>query len=266
MGRLTSIALAIAPVSQAGCGIAERAGRGATQGAIGTLAKKVPDREGMKQLAEDIKRRAARGFVNELSQPEPDRRPRRRHPARRRPSAARHRRRRGRSPGRGAVEAIGLGRAAFSRQMVDALGPAGEGPLGRSLSATAGKMSGAMTRGVGGELGPLFPECRGADASKCVELAVERLSRASAAGLAAGVRAWLGPWPLVLAFAAGALFALLVAWASTLRRARPRREPLRVPASAARLPLRTRHAPSTRPPRRGAVLRRPPAPPPARAP
>src|SRR6185312_1082564 len=112
------------------------------------------------------------------------------------------------------VEALSAQAAqAFSREMAGALGPAGGGPLGSSLSATAGEVSAAMARGAGRELGPLFPECEGPDAPGCLERAAERLGHATAAGVAGGIRERLGPWPLVLAFAAGAVLALLLAWA-----------------------------------------------------
>ena len=55
----TSIALAIALASQAGCGIAERAGRGAAEGAIGKLARKLGDGDELGRL----KGRAAGGIM-----------------------------------------------------------------------------------------------------------------------------------------------------------------------------------------------------------
>ncbi len=237
--RVTAIALALA--CQAGCGIAERAGRGASQGAIAQLAEKARDREGMKDLAEGISRRAARGMVSELSRAESTGDIERIAAALAAGTVSGASRALGApaQTGHGAALGAGIGRRetpvealaaqaarAFSRQMAAELGQTGGGPLGASLSATAGEVSGAMARGAGSELGALFPECRGERGSGCLELAVERLSRASAAGIAAGARASLGPWPYVLAFAAGALLALLVAWAiAVLSRLRKRRQP-----------------------------------------
>jgi hypothetical protein len=225
----TSIALAIALASQAGCGIAERAGRGAAEGAIGKLARKLGDGDELGRL----KGRAAGGIMGALSQPEPlddiqriaaavaagtvsgaSR------------AAAGTALRAGGHGGQGAgsatpVEAVAEQAArAFSRQVVADLGRAGDGPLATSLSAMTEQMSASMARGARSDLAPLFPECRGADASTCLDRAVERMSRASSAGVAAGIRASLGAWPLVLAFGGGAFSALAMAWAWAVYRAR----------------------------------------------
>src|SRR6185437_5937796 len=67
-GRATVLALALASLT--GCGIAERAGRGASQGFVTNLAQKVQDREAIAGLAEDVQRRGARGIADTLSQPQ----------------------------------------------------------------------------------------------------------------------------------------------------------------------------------------------------
>ena len=228
----TSIALAIAIALQPGCGFAHRAGKGAAEGAMGALAGKVGEGEGLARLTEGIKRGVARGAVDELSQP--------RHlddlqriaaavaagtvsGASRAAAGAPAALDRAGERGGGAtpVEAIAAqGARAFSGQIIEELGRAGDGPLAASLSATTGRATGAMARGARAELAALFPECRGADASGCVDRAVERLSRASSAGVAAGLRASLGAWPLVFAFGGGAIFALALAWAWGIYRAR----------------------------------------------
>jgi hypothetical protein len=124
-------------------------------------------------------------------------------------------------PGATLVEAITEQAArAFSRQLVADLGPTGAGPLTTSLSAMTERTTASIARGARGEL---FPECRSADASKCLDRAVERVSRASSAGLVAGIRDSLGVWPLVLAFGAGAFVMLVLVWARGIYWARPMR-------------------------------------------
>jgi hypothetical protein len=233
--RVTSIALTLALASQAGCGIAERAGKGAAEGALGNLAGRVPEREELKQLAKGIKQRAAGGVVSELSQPERLEDIQRiaaalaagtvsgaSRAASGAPEAVSGTRERGSRETRAVtpVEAIAQQAArAFSQQITLELGRTGDGPLATSLGATTEQVTASMVRGAREELAPLFPECRGADASKCLDSAVERLSRASSAGVAAGVRESLGVWPLVLAFAVGVFFALALTWAWGLHRA-----------------------------------------------
>jgi hypothetical protein len=219
-GRAASIALAIAVATQPGCGIAERAGRGATEGALQTLAGKVPDRDRIKHLTEGIKRRVVTGALDELGQPEQLEDLQRIAAAMASGTVSGALRASGTLP----VEAVTEQAArAFSRQMLAELGPTGDGPLATSVSATMEQVSASMARGVRGELAPLFPECSGADASGCLDRAVERVSRASSAGVAAGIRESLGGWPLALAFGAGALAALALAWAWEVYRGRGRR-------------------------------------------
>jgi hypothetical protein len=236
VGRATSLALAMALASQPGCGFAERTGRGAAEGAIGALAGKIPDREDLMHLTEGIKRRVARSALDELSKPQQLDDLQRIAAAvaagtvsgaSREASGAREAvdrtGERGQVGTKGAtpVEAISAQAArAFSQQIVAELGPLGDGPLTTSLSAATEQVTGSMARGALGELAALFPECRGADASRCRDAAVERMSRASSAGVAAGVRDALGVWPLVSAFGGGALVALALAWAWAMYRAR----------------------------------------------
>jgi hypothetical protein len=212
------VSLAVALASQPGCGVAERVARGVAAGATAPLAGKLADREGLKQLAEGVKRRAAGSLVDELGQP------RRLEDLQRIAAAMAAGTLAGASgagPGATPIAAIAeQASRAVSRQVIAALGPAGDGPLAESLSATSAQVTESMARGARDELAPLFPECRGAAASSCLERAVERVSRASSAGVAAGIRDALGVWPFVLAFGGGALGALVVVWAWGIHRAR----------------------------------------------
>ena len=219
-----SAGLVLALAAQPGCGVAQRTARSAAEGTMGALAGKAAAHGGFKQLAEGLKRGAARSVVDELGQPERLEDLQRIAAAMAAGTVAGA----SRAVGGGApVEAMAEQAArAFSRQLTAELGPAGEGPLAMSLSATTGQVAASMAEGARGELAPLFPECRGAEASRCLDSAVERLSRAAAAGVAGGIGASLGMWPLVLVFGGGGLCALALAWAWGIYRARgvaPRR-------------------------------------------
>jgi hypothetical protein len=233
-----AIALAITLAAQPGCGIAQRAARSATEGAIGTLAEKAGDREAIKRLSEGITRRTAGGVLDEVSQPQ-------RLDDLQRIAAALAAGSVSGATRAAPVEAMSERAAsAFSRQIIAGLGHGGEGPVATSLAATTEQMTESIARGARGELAPLFPECRGADASRCLDHAVERVSRAGAGGLAAGIRDALGGWPLVFAFGAGALAALALAWAGAVYQ-------------ASRPALALRHAPrAVRPSRSAASMRR----------
>jgi hypothetical protein len=223
--------------TQPGCGgLARNAAKSATEGVVGKLAGKVGDREGIKQLTEGVSRRTVGGVVNLLGEPEQladmqriaaalaagtvsgasgaalgahgrvDR-------AGERGSREVHRA----TPVEAvAQQAVG----AFSGAMIDELGRTGDGPLADSLSATTAQVAGAMARGARGELAPLFPECQGADAAGCLDRAVERVSRATSAGVVAGIREALGVWLLALAFGGGAFLALALVWARGVYRTR----------------------------------------------
>jgi hypothetical protein len=228
----TSIAAAVALASQTGCGFAQRAGKGAAEGVLGTLGRKLSDGEGLGR----VKGRVLGGTMRELSQPEQLDDIQRIAAAvaagtvsgasRAASGAMDALALPGGRGGRGAQEATPVeaiaeqASRAFSRQVVADRGPAGDGALATSLSAMTERMAGAMARGAQGDLAPLFPECRGADASGCLDRTVERLSRASSAGVAAGIRESLGVWPFVFAFGGGALSTLALAWAWGIYRAR----------------------------------------------
>lgn len=181
--RLIALTIALAPLT--GCGVAQRAGRGAAEGVAGTLARKAGDPSNIKQMAEGVGRRALGVGIDEISQPER----------------------------LGDVQRIA---AAIGAGAVSGAARAAED--GR-LAATTEQLTTSMARGARAELSPVFPECAGMDAATCLDRAVERVSRASAAGVAAGIRESLGVWPIVLAFGAGGLSALALAWAWVVYRA-----------------------------------------------
>jgi hypothetical protein len=232
--RAAALALVAVLVAQTGCGIAERAGRGATEGAVGALTDKVPERAGPPDLTGDAKQRAAGSLLDKLKRPDQleDLQQIAGAVAAATVSGAAQaaaggqatERGRPEAPGASPVEAISEQAArAFSRQILAELGPNGQGPLATSLAATTGQVTESVARGARGELAPLFPECGGADAAGCLERTVERVSRAGSAGIAAGIGAALGGWPLLLGFmgtfAVGALAALVLVWAWGLHRA-----------------------------------------------
>lgn len=93
------------------------------------------------------------------------------------------------------------------------LGPDGSGPLGQSLSATAGRMAGTMVEQSKSELGAVFPECgglEGAQALSCRDAALGRLGGAFSQGIAGGLIRAFQPWLLALTFAGGLLVGLLL--------------------------------------------------------
>jgi hypothetical protein len=233
------MALSAAIAAQPGCGIAERAGRGAAEGAAGALAAKVPDRAGLLDLTGEVKQRAVGSLLDKLNRPDQleDLQQIAGAVAAGTISGAAqtavglpaNERGRQKAPGATPVEAISEQAArVFSRQILAGLGPSGQGPLATSLAATTGQVTESVARGARGELAPFFPECRGADPASCLDRAVERVSRASSTGIAAGIGAALGGWPLtlgfVVTFGVGALVALMLVWARGIHRAsRPSR-------------------------------------------
>lgn len=208
-------ALVLLLLLQAGCAaVAKEAGRGAAEGAVGKLAAKVDNPQRIEELTEGIKRQVIGGTMDELSQPQ---------------------------------------RLGELRRIAGAVTAGAVGASAGQLATAAEQASASMARGAREELGGLFPACRGTDAASCLDQTVERVSRAGTAGIAAGVRESLGIWPLVLAFAGGALFALAAGWAiyvarrvgSAVRPAIPRsadpRRPSDTPPSPARTRARIRH-------------------------
>jgi hypothetical protein len=93
-------------------------------------------------------------------------------------------------------------------ELLRALGPDGQGPLGQAIGGAVFRATQAA----------VFPECNGANRAACIHGQVQALAQVAAVGMMQGVRERLGLAALLLAFAAGALFALtaLATW-TTLR-------------------------------------------------
>ncbi len=134
----------------------------------------------------------------------------------------------GGEPARSLVGRVGLESGAgfadaLARQLEAALGPDGQGPLARSLGATAAQISSSVARGVRDELGDsLLPGCALGDRA-CVEAEVRSLGRAASEGFMEGLLATAALPALALAFVLGAVMALLVR--GVLGRSRPLRSP-----------------------------------------
>ncbi|RKH89912.1 hypothetical protein D7Y21_08800 [Corallococcus sp. AB045] len=118
----------------------------------------------------------------------------------------------------------------LSAELERQLGPEGEGPLGQSLSATAGRMATTMVEQSRQELGSVFPECegrQGAEAVACRDAALTRLGGAFSQGVAGGLVRSFQPWLLGLAFGGGLLVGMLVFLGLSVARLRREVEPLR---------------------------------------
>lgn len=118
----------------------------------------------------------------------------------------------------------------LSAELERQLGPEGEGPLGQSLSVTAGRMATTMVEQSRQELGSVFPECegrQGAEAEACRDAALTRLGGAFSQGVAGGLVRSLQPWLLGLAFGGGLLVGMLVFLSLSVARLRREVEPLR---------------------------------------
>lgn len=100
----------------------------------------------------------------------------------------------------------------ISNELIRQLGPTGEGPLATSLAATAERMSAGAIRGALADE-TIFPECQGPDRTACIGQQLRDLSRQSSIGAVEGARRGLGLAGFVVAFAAGLLAALILAWA-----------------------------------------------------
>lgn len=103
--------------------------------------------------------------------------------------------------------------AAVSRE----LGTEGDGPLARSLYATAEQLSASTMRGIRGEVG-LFAECRGPGRDRCIDQRLMDLSRAASLGVRDGIRGLIEIPLLVISFLLGLIVALGIAWARSHRR------------------------------------------------
>jgi hypothetical protein len=183
--------------------LAQRVGRDTTQAALSELASP----EGLSSIASIVDAAVARSLETVLRQ---DRSVQGRA---------------GPYPGRSLVErmsgdsATAFG-AAFSEELLRALGPDGRGPLGASLGATAAQISGSAVQGARGELDGLFPGCEGADRRACLEAGVRSLGRAAATGFVEGIAASSGWVALGLAFLIGVAAVLLAQGGARLLRGR----------------------------------------------
>lgn len=219
-----------------GCGTSQRAGRGATAGALDEMRRQIAEARARNEAPmEQIARSAVRGSLGELGDPA------------RQAEIAQVTRfatdgalaslgldepRRGWGGGP-APDALGLAGDRFSmgftlglsRQLQAELGPAGDGPLGRSFSGLARQVSGAMASGVVAEL----PLETGAAPSSHLDSRVYDISRSAAAGFADGIAGALR-WPLLAASFAAGLLSALVLLSFTRRRFATSRDRPRVAA------------------------------------
>jgi hypothetical protein len=115
----------------------------------------------------------------------------------------------------------------FSGELVRQLGPNGSGPLGQSMSALAGRSSSSALQSAGATLA-LFPECTGADRSRCVQDRINLAAQEAARGAMVAALAPHRIWLVGGAFAAGVIAAVVIGWAVVVLRR------LRKPAAIAR--------------------------------
>ncbi|CAM3897782.1 hypothetical protein G4177_26195 [Corallococcus sp. ZKHCc1 1396] len=212
-------------VAEVGCGaIARDMAKQGTEGALETIQEQKAQKTPEEQATDDaVARRnaeqAARGMLDAVTQPErPPSAPLAASPEVPPPGSL---------PGPGsALTGPGIGGSgSFSSSLATQvargltaelgrqLGPDGSGPLGRSLSATAGRMAGSMVEQSRDELGSVFPECeglQGAQAVDCRDATLGRLGGAFSQGVAGGLMRSFQPWLLALTFVGGLLVGLLL--------------------------------------------------------
>jgi hypothetical protein len=212
--RIRSSARAVAllaAVLGASSGCAHRMGRGATSGALaglreaGAEAVNTPEDQQVSRL---LAQRAIEGAMQALDTPE--------------------QRARIEQIVAGAVESATRTAAdGMTSQLIEQLGPDGQGPLGRSLANTGHQITAAIVRdvmgGVGNELAALGPECYGVDRATCIQQRLHAMARSTAAGFTAGVKDNLGWQFLLLAFAAGTVAGALGSWLWSRGHSRSRR-------------------------------------------
>lgn len=111
--------------------------------------------------------------------------------------------------------------ASFSRELINQLGPEGEGPLAKSLAATTEMMASSAMRGVRIEIAP---DCAEAGDQRCFERRLEALGRATSSGIGEGLADSFGWVPMLVGFIGGlvaAIFGFLVVHVAVGRRRRP---------------------------------------------
>ena len=107
--------------------------------------------------------------------------------------------------------------AALVSGFVNHLGSEGNGPLGRSVSAT---FEGAAASAADGVLNRLLPQC-GPDDPRCLDRRLAEISQSLASGVVRGMRESIQLGLLIAAFLAGVVCATIVSLAVALHR-RPR--------------------------------------------
>jgi hypothetical protein len=98
----------------------------------------------------------------------------------------------------------------MSRQLQSELGPNGDGPLAKALTAVTEQMSGAAANGLAGGLTPDLGDCGGANRNECAERRVQQLSRSAAVGFAQGLGSTMRIPLLFVGFFVGLLVAFAI--------------------------------------------------------
>jgi hypothetical protein len=108
----------------------------------------------------------------------------------------------------------------MSKQLQAEFGPAGDGPLAKSLATVTEQMSQAAATGFAQGLTPELGDCAGADRSQCTERRVQQLSRSAAVGFAQGLGTAFRLPLLIAGFVVGLIVAFV--FFGLMRLARPR--------------------------------------------
>jgi hypothetical protein len=108
----------------------------------------------------------------------------------------------------------------MSKQLQAEFGPAGDGPLAKSLATVTEQMSQAAATGFAQGLTPELGDCAGADRNQCTERRVQQLSRSAAVGFAEGLGTAFRLPLLIIGFVIGLIVAFV--FFGLMRLARPR--------------------------------------------
>ncbi|ATB30846.1 hypothetical protein [Melittangium boletus] len=208
MSRTKLVGLLVLWVGLPGCAtVARQFGEHATMGAQEAMRAEKEQRQPEEQALDDALTRReseqmARGLVDAFTRPESPFQP----PA---------------SGGGPLVDAAGSSSSSLASEVARGLstelgrqlGPDGTGPLGQSLSATAGRIASSMVQQSRDELGSLFPECgglQGEQARACRDAQLASLGASFTRGATQGLVQAVRPWLLVFTFTGGLLVGLLV--------------------------------------------------------
>lgn len=209
-------ATVVLPLMLLSCGAAlQLTGAETAEGAVAGIEEELRI-EGQELLTERLAARAARGAVDGLSNPEQLREIARILAA----------------SGAGALEgAAGIGfdgdtldgavpieqvsaqaaeaiARALAQELIVQLGPQGDGPLTRSISAAVNDIVAAAVIGIPHEA-LIFPECRGENRQRCIEQRLGALSRAATAGATRGAMQAVDVYLLLLGVLIGLVLAVL---------------------------------------------------------